>query len=114
DRRQVRRLAAILRVADGLDRTHNQRVSAVGVEAGHGAVRLVLAAETDPQGERWDADRKAGLFARGFDGVPSFVWARGGAVQRKRTAPARGRRDPRLRLTGGGRCAGEYARAYAP
>jgi exopolyphosphatase/guanosine-5'-triphosphate,3'-diphosphate pyrophosphatase len=101
DRRQVRRLAAILRVADGLDRTHTQRISAVGLEAGHGAVRLVLAAESDPQVERWDAERKAGLFAKVFDGVPSFVWARGGAVQRKRATPARGRRVPRLRLATG-------------
>jgi exopolyphosphatase/guanosine-5'-triphosphate,3'-diphosphate pyrophosphatase len=101
DRRQVRRLAAILRVVDGLDRTHTQRISAVGVEAGQGAVRLVLAAESDPQVERWDADRKAGVFAKVFDGVPSFVWARGGAVQRKRTTPARKRRARRLRLATG-------------
>jgi exopolyphosphatase / guanosine-5'-triphosphate,3'-diphosphate pyrophosphatase len=98
DRRQVRRLAAILRVADGLDRTHTQRISAVGVEAGRGPVRLILAAETDPQVERWDADRKAGLFAKVFDGVPAFVWARSGVVQRRRAATTRGRRTPRLRI----------------
>jgi len=99
----VRRLAAILRVADGLDRTHTQRIRAVGVEAGHGGgvVRLVLAAESDPQVERWDADRKAGLFANVFDGVPTLVWSRGGVVPRKRTAPASGRRAPRLRLATG-------------
>jgi exopolyphosphatase/guanosine-5'-triphosphate,3'-diphosphate pyrophosphatase len=101
DRRQVRRLAAILRVADGLDRTHTQRVTAVGVEAGRGPVRLILAAETDPQVERWDADRKAGLFAKVFDGVPAFVWARGGVVQRRRAKPARARRSPRLRIATG-------------
>ncbi len=76
DRRQVRRLAAILRVADGLDRTHTQRITAVGVEAGRGPVRLILAADSDPQVERWDADRKAGLFAKVFDGVPVLVWRR--------------------------------------
>lgn len=101
DRRQVRRLAAILRVADGLDRTHTQRVTAVGVEAGRGPVRLILAAESDPQVERWDADRKAGLFAKVFDGAPAFVWTRGGAAQRRRTAPARARRSPRLRIAAG-------------
>jgi len=98
DRRQVRRLAAILRVADGLDRTHTQRITAVGVEAGRGPVRLILAAESDPQVERWDADRKAGLFAKVFDGVPAFVWARGGVVQRRRATPARRPRSPRLRV----------------
>ncbi len=98
DRRQVRRLAAILRVADGLDRTHTQRVTAVGVEAGRGPVRLILAAETDPQVERWDADRKSGLFAKVFDGVPAFVWTRGGTAQRRRTTPARAPRSPRLHI----------------
>ncbi|HTH64184.1 MAG TPA: Ppx/GppA phosphatase family protein [Gemmatimonadales bacterium] len=101
DRRQVRRLAAILRVADGLDRTHTQRITAVGVEPGRGAVRLILAAETDPQVERWDADRKAGLFAKVFDGVPAFVWARGGVVQRRRAKAARAHRSPRLRIAAG-------------
>jgi exopolyphosphatase/guanosine-5'-triphosphate,3'-diphosphate pyrophosphatase len=101
DRRQVRRLAAILRVADGLDRTHTQRITAVGVEPGRGAVRLILAAETDPQVERWDADRKAGLFAKVFDGVPAFVWGRGGVVQRRRAKAARAHRSPRLRIAAG-------------
>lgn len=100
DRRQVRSLAAILRVADGLDRTHTQRVTAVGVEAGRGAGRIILAAESDPQVERWDAERKAGLFARVFDGAPAFAWSRGGVVQRRRTAVRR-RRAPRLRLAAG-------------
>jgi exopolyphosphatase/guanosine-5'-triphosphate,3'-diphosphate pyrophosphatase len=102
DRRLVRRLAAILRIADGLDRTHTQRVTAVGVEAGRGPVRLILAAETDPQVERWDADRKSGLFAKVFDGVPALVWANAGAARRRgRASGARMRRTPLMRLATG-------------
>jgi exopolyphosphatase/guanosine-5'-triphosphate,3'-diphosphate pyrophosphatase len=96
DRRLVRHLAAILRVADGLDRTHTQRINAVGVEVGRGRARLVLAADADPQVERWDADRKAGLFARVFGSAPALVWTRPAAAPRQSA-----RRRPRLRLAAG-------------
>jgi exopolyphosphatase/guanosine-5'-triphosphate,3'-diphosphate pyrophosphatase len=95
DRRLVRNLAAILRVADGLDRTHTQRISAVGVEVGRGRARLVLAAETDPQVERWDAERKAALFAKVFAVKPAFVWTGAAPVVRR---PARRKPPARLRL----------------
>lgn len=94
DRGLVRHLAAILRVADGLDRTHTQRITAVGVEAGRTATRLVLAAETDPQVERWDAERKASLFSRVFDTTAAVVW--NGAANAARRLPRR--RAPRIRL----------------
>jgi hypothetical protein len=57
-----------------------------------------LAAETDPQVERWDAERKAGLFSRVFDTAPAFVWngAVGAAAAARRVAR---RRPARLRLT---------------
>ena len=98
DRRLVRRLAAILRVADGLDRTHTQRIRAVGVEVGRGRARLVLAADLDPQVERWDAERKAGLFARVFGAPPVLVWSRPPGAARR---PARRPAGQRLRLATG-------------
>jgi exopolyphosphatase/guanosine-5'-triphosphate,3'-diphosphate pyrophosphatase len=97
DRQLVRALSAILRVADGLDRTHTQRVTAVGVEAGRGRARLVLEAASDPQVELWDAERKAGLFAKVFGANPAFAWGR--AVRRRAAAPAQ--RSRRLRLAAG-------------
>jgi exopolyphosphatase/guanosine-5'-triphosphate,3'-diphosphate pyrophosphatase len=97
DRQLVRALSAILRVADGLDRTHTQRVTAVGVETGRGRVRLVLEAASDPQVEVWDAERKAGLFAKVFSAVPAFAWGR--AVRRRPAVPAP--RARRLRLAAG-------------
>jgi exopolyphosphatase/guanosine-5'-triphosphate,3'-diphosphate pyrophosphatase len=90
DRRLVRQLAAILRVADGLDRTHTQRVTAVGVETGRARIRLVLEAVSDPQVEMWDAQRKAGLFARVFGAAPVLAWTGAGrALQPRRGTPLR-------------------------
>jgi exopolyphosphatase / guanosine-5'-triphosphate,3'-diphosphate pyrophosphatase len=92
DRRLVRQLAAVLRVADGLDRTHTQRVTAVGVETGRARVRLVLEAVSDPQVEIWDAERKAGLFARAFGAAPEIAWTgvdRTRVLKRRRNAPLR-------------------------
>ncbi|MGH7614067.1 MAG: HD domain-containing protein [Gemmatimonadales bacterium] len=97
DRQLVRSLSAILRVADGLDRTHTQRVTAVGVETGRGRARLVLEAASDPQVELWEAERKAGLFAKVFGAIPAFAWGR--ALRRRAVAPAQ--RSRRLRLAAG-------------
>jgi len=87
DRRLVRALAGLLRVADGLDRTHTQRITAVTCAPHRGFVELTLQSRTDPRVEIWDAERKAGLFERAFDLEPRFVWMR--SVER---------RSPRLRL----------------
>lgn len=97
DRRLVRRLAAILRVADGLDRTHTQRVTGVGVERGRKAIRFILAASADPRVDQWEAERRAGLFSRVFDTSVVLVWNRAIGTTRRM---ARGRR-PRLRLAAG-------------
>ncbi len=89
DRRLVRALAGILRVADGLDRAHTQRVRAVGCEVGDSGIRLILEAGADPKVERWDAERRAGLMRRAFGAAVALVW-RGGARQpAPRARPAR-------------------------
>lgn len=87
DRRLVRALAGMLRVADGLDRTHTQRITAITCAPHRGFMELTLQAKTDPRVEIWDAERKSGLFQRAFDLEPRFVWVRGAE-----------RRAPRLRL----------------
>ena len=76
ERRLVRRLAGILRVADGLDRTHGQVIVATRCRVGDGWVRMALAAPGDPAIERDDALRKAGLFERAFRCELSIRWAR--------------------------------------
>lgn len=75
DRRTVLALSAILRVADGLDRTHMQRVRAVRVApAESGRIRLLLEAEREPSVDIWGATRKAALFERCFGLTPIFEW----------------------------------------
>lgn len=63
-RRAVRILAAILRVADGLDRSHHQLVRSVEVELDAGAVRLVAHAVGDAELEIWGARRKVKLLGK--------------------------------------------------
>jgi exopolyphosphatase/guanosine-5'-triphosphate,3'-diphosphate pyrophosphatase len=94
DRRLVRVLAGILRVADGLDRTHTQRVTGVTCEVRRGQIRLSLQAASDPRVEIWDAERKAGLLADALGQGPAplrLAWQR----------PAR-RKAPALRLAAAG------------
>ncbi len=79
DRRLVRFLSGILRVADGLDRTHAQAVSSVTPELEDERIRLIVEAEAPPQVELWDADRKAGLFEKAFATALELQWA--GAVE---------------------------------
>ncbi len=74
DRRVITKLAAILRVADGLDRAHSRMVAGVRAEDTGKRVRLVLEAMALPQVEMWDAERKAGLFLEAFDTQLELVW----------------------------------------
>jgi len=76
ERRLVRRLAGILRVADGLDRTHGQVVERLRCRMGDGWVRVHTAGARDPSIELEDAKRKAGLFERAFKSDLDLVWSR--------------------------------------
>ena len=62
----VRKLVAILRVADALDRSHQQPVRSLRAEVRRGAVELRLSARGPLDLELWDAAREAGLFQRVF------------------------------------------------
>ena len=56
------RLAALLRLAEGLDRSHYQNVRTVHVHLTGTEVRLRLETESDPQIDVWGATRAADLF----------------------------------------------------
>jgi len=60
--RRIRMLAGILRVADGLDRSHYQNVRKMEIEKTDEEVRLYLTTEGDPELEIWGAKRKRHLF----------------------------------------------------
>ncbi|MFM9997187.1 MAG: CHAD domain-containing protein [Phycisphaerales bacterium] len=72
DRELVRRLAAILRVADGLDRTHTQNTRSVQVEFEGTAARFLVTAAEDPATDLWGAAKKGGLFHAVFGLEPRF------------------------------------------
>jgi exopolyphosphatase/guanosine-5'-triphosphate,3'-diphosphate pyrophosphatase len=96
DRRLVRRLAGLLRVADGLDRTHTQRVTGVRVEPLRGARQpVLLEAASDPRVEIWDANRKSRLLEQVLDAAIGFRWARAARARQ------RGGARPPLRLAAG-------------
>ena len=63
DRHRVRLLAAILRVADALDRDHMQRVKRVRAVTGGTELILELVGSGDLLLERWALQRKAEFFA---------------------------------------------------
>jgi len=65
-RRKVKVLAAILRVADGLDRSYGRLVRGVHVEVGDKAVTLRVVATGDTALEVWGARRKRDLFEEIF------------------------------------------------
>lgn len=59
-RRIVRTLGALLRLAEGLDRSHAQVVQGVEAEPADGGLRLRLRTTGDPELELWAAARQAG------------------------------------------------------
>ncbi len=64
---RVRRLAALLRVADGLDRSHRNIVRRLRCAIGDSAVRLQLYCRGDLGFELYGVDKKKDLFRTVFD-----------------------------------------------
>jgi len=76
----VSRLAGILRIADGLDRTHSRDVEAVKVEVDERVIRILAIAKANPTACVEGAQRKADLFADTF-GVETIIrWQDPGGV----------------------------------
>jgi len=61
---KVRALSAILRVADGLDRSHYQNVRDIRTLIRKGVVEIQIRTQGDPELEIWGAMRKRELFER--------------------------------------------------
>ncbi|MDZ7344909.1 MAG: Ppx/GppA family phosphatase, partial [candidate division KSB1 bacterium] len=66
DRKLVKQLSAILRLADGLDRSHSQRIREVRCEQMNQTLLLNLVSNKDIDIEIWGAKQKAGLFEKTF------------------------------------------------
>jgi exopolyphosphatase/guanosine-5'-triphosphate,3'-diphosphate pyrophosphatase len=67
DEDRLRKLTAVLRVADGLDRSHHDIVDDVQVRVGASLVRVYLDATGNVELEQWAARRRRSLFEKVFD-----------------------------------------------
>jgi exopolyphosphatase/guanosine-5'-triphosphate,3'-diphosphate pyrophosphatase len=66
DQDRVTKLAALLRLADGLDRGHCAAVEGLDFDVNGDRVRIVISGRTDADLELWGARRKKALFERLF------------------------------------------------
>ena len=64
DEKRLRKLAALLRIADGLDRSRSQAVEAIDVDVGPSLVMIRLTSDRDTELEQWGARRKRELFEK--------------------------------------------------
>ncbi len=98
DRRLIARLSGILRIAEGLDRTHSQSITGIKVRALRERLRISVEAPSLPQIEVADAARKADLFRQAFGTEVELVWHPLGSRSRITDGP----RGPRLHVVGTG------------
>jgi exopolyphosphatase/guanosine-5'-triphosphate,3'-diphosphate pyrophosphatase len=75
DRLRVRQMAAVLRLAGGLDRSHNQLVKSAAVTGTPEKVELLVAADELPEVDLWAVRRRAELFEEVFDAKLNIEWA---------------------------------------
>ncbi|MDF3052867.1 MAG: exopolyphosphatase [Geminicoccaceae bacterium] len=95
ERKLIARLSGILRIADGLDRTHAQSVTGVKVRFVRDKLQISLEAKSLPDVESTDATRKSTLFRKAFDTEVQLLWR---APRARRGAT----RHPRLRVVAAG------------
>lgn len=71
----VKQLAAILRIADGLDDTHQLRVGYLGCDVDHEHVVLTCKANPPAEAERTAALAKSDLFEKVFERSVAVTWS---------------------------------------
>jgi exopolyphosphatase/guanosine-5'-triphosphate,3'-diphosphate pyrophosphatase len=100
DQARVRALAAILRLALALDRTHQQHVGEVRARVGEDGVRIIVQSQGDTDVDLWAAERKVELFEKVFDRKVRFS-ARAANDSRRRKRRGRGARARQGKSTNG-------------
>lgn len=90
NRLRVRRMAALLRVADALDRRHIQRVDRVSLEQMHGETIVRVHSTAEVGAELLAAEKKADLLRTVMTSPVRFVDANGygGGLESKVTVPS--------------------------
>lgn len=74
DRKRVKRLAAILRLAGGLDRSNTQQVEGVCVAVEGGEIRVHVRAAQEPELDLWAARRRVRPFEKAFKRRLVIAW----------------------------------------
>jgi exopolyphosphatase/guanosine-5'-triphosphate,3'-diphosphate pyrophosphatase len=74
DQQRVRQLAAILRLAGGLDRSNTQQVQNVTAEHVDGRTTLLVQSDADPEVDLWGARRRSAMFEEVFDTKLEIRW----------------------------------------
>ena len=74
NRRRVRQLAAILRLAGGFDRSHTQQVADIVVTRAEHALEMRLVADELPEVDLWGSRQRVELFEDVFDTTLEVVW----------------------------------------
>ena len=74
NRKRVLALSAVLRLAGGLDRSHNQTVSSVEVRGAKKQIELVISAKQYPEVNLWATRQRAGMFEKVFDTEVTVRW----------------------------------------
>ncbi|MGA2528260.1 MAG: Ppx/GppA phosphatase family protein [Acidimicrobiales bacterium] len=67
ERERVSKMLSLLRIADGLDASHDSVISHLGAELSRAAVEVVVSARGDAELERWMLQRKRALFEELFE-----------------------------------------------
>lgn len=75
DQRRVCQMAAVLRVAGGLDRSHNQIIRGVQVAGTPGQIVLTVSAAEYPEVDLWACRRRARMFEKVFDAELTVHWS---------------------------------------
>jgi exopolyphosphatase/guanosine-5'-triphosphate,3'-diphosphate pyrophosphatase len=78
DRERVRRLAAILRIADALDKEHREKIQQIEVRRKEGLIEIAAGRIGDLLLERWALEKKADMFRRVFGARVVLVPREGG------------------------------------
>lgn len=75
EQQRVQRMAGILRLAGGLDRSRSQQVRDVEVQIEPQRVVLNVVADSEPQVDIWGAERRTELFEKVFGMPVAITWA---------------------------------------
>ena len=96
DQRRVQQMAAILRLAGGLDRSRSQQVRDVRVRLENNQVLVDVVADQEPLVDIWGAERRTDLFEKVFGQPITIQWAGGQeASPAENGKPAKPRRKRR-------------------